>query len=91
MTRYALCVGINEFKNLPQSGWLSGCVNDANDVSKALRSKFGFSTGNVKVLRDKEATKRKVMDALRAMVGKAKVALEYLKNTTPNAFESAVA
>jgi large subunit ribosomal protein L20 len=26
-----------------------------------------------------------------AMVGKAKVALEYLKNTTPNAFESAVA
>ncbi len=26
-----------------------------------------------------------------ALVGKAKVALEYLKNTTPNAFESAVA
>ena len=29
--------------------------------------------------------------AFAVLVGKAKVALEYLKNTTPNAFESAVA
>ena len=29
--------------------------------------------------------------AFAALVGKAKVALEYLKNTTPNAFEGAVA
>ena len=29
--------------------------------------------------------------AFAALAGKAKVALEYLKNTTPNAFESAVA
>ena len=29
--------------------------------------------------------------AFAALVGKAKVALEYLKNTTPNAFEAAVA
>ena len=29
--------------------------------------------------------------AFAALVGKAKTALEYLKNTTPNAFESAVA
>ncbi|KQZ15323.1 MULTISPECIES: 50S ribosomal protein L20 [unclassified Mesorhizobium] len=29
--------------------------------------------------------------AFAALVGKAKIALEYLKNTTPNAFESAVA
>jgi large subunit ribosomal protein L20 len=29
--------------------------------------------------------------AFAALVAKAKVALEYLKNTTPNAFESAVA
>jgi large subunit ribosomal protein L20 len=29
--------------------------------------------------------------AFEALVGKAKVALEYLKNTTPNAFEAAVA
>jgi large subunit ribosomal protein L20 len=29
--------------------------------------------------------------AFAALVAQAKVALEYLKNTTPNAFESAVA
>lgn len=71
MARYALCVGINEFKSLPRSSWLSGCVNDANDISKALR-KFGFTSRSIKVLTDRDATKRKVMTALKAMVGKAK-------------------
>ena len=37
MARRALCVGINEFESLPQSSWLSGCVNDANDIAEALR------------------------------------------------------
>ena len=45
MARYALCVGINEFKSLPRSSWLSGCVNDANDISKALK-KYGFTARN---------------------------------------------
>jgi hypothetical protein len=72
MARYALCVGINEFKSLPHSSWLSGCVNDANDLSKTLKQKFGFTARNTKVLRDKEATKRNVMGALKTMVGKAK-------------------
>ena len=71
MARYALCVGINEFTSLPMSSWLSGCVNDANDISKALK-KFGFTARNTTVLRDSDATKKKVMAALTAMVGKAK-------------------
>jgi hypothetical protein len=71
MARYALCVGINEFKSLPRSSWLNGCVNDANDLAKALR-KFGFTARNTEVLRDSEATKRKVMAALTAVVDKAK-------------------
>jgi metacaspase-1 len=71
MARYALCVGINEFKSLPRSSWLSGCVNDANDISKALK-KQGFPARNVQVITDKEATKRKVVSALQTMVGKAK-------------------
>jgi uncharacterized caspase-like protein len=70
MTRYALCVGINEFRTLPRSSWLSGCVNDANDLARALR-KLGFSSRNTTVLLDKEATRRKVMAALTEMVGKA--------------------
>lgn len=71
MARYALCVGINEFKSLPRSSWLSGCVNDAKDISKALR-KFGFSARNVQLLTDQQATKRRVMAALKSMVAKAK-------------------
>ncbi len=71
MARYALCVGINEFKSLPRSSWLNGCVNDANDIAKALK-KFGFTARSTTVLRDKDATKRKVMSALKEMVGKAK-------------------
>ena len=71
MARYALCVGINEFKSLPRSSWLNGCVNDANDISKALK-KMGFTARNVKVLTDKQATKKQVMSALTAIVGKAK-------------------
>ena len=70
MARYALCVGINEFRTLPRSSWLSGCVNDANDIAKALR-KLGFTARDTTVLRDREATRRKVLSALTAMVGKA--------------------
>ena len=67
MARRALCVGINEFKSLPMSSWLSGCVNDANDLSKALK-KLGFSSRSITVLRDKEATKKNVVAALTRMV-----------------------
>ena len=55
MARRALCVGINEFESLPQTSWLNGCVNDANDISKALK-KQGFPARNVQVITDKDAT-----------------------------------
>jgi len=71
MTRRALCVGINEFKSLPMSSWLSGCVNDANDISQALKG-LGFTARGITVLRDKEATKKKVMTALTSMVKASK-------------------
>ncbi len=71
MARRALCVGINEFKSLPMSSWLSGCVNDANDITKALKG-LGFTARSITVLRDKEATKKKVMTALTSMVEASK-------------------
>ena len=49
MARSAVCVGINEFKHLPMSSWLAGCVNDANDISAALK-KFGFTSRTTTVL-----------------------------------------
>ena len=71
MARRALCVGINQFKSLPMSSWLNGCVNDANDLSKALKT-LGFTSRSITVLRDKDATKKKVVAALTDMVTKAK-------------------
>ena len=70
MTRRAVCVGINQFETLPRSSWLHGCVNDAEDVAQELRS-HGFTARNVTVLTDGEATKKKVMGALTAMVRRA--------------------
>ncbi len=67
MTRRALCVGINEFRSLPMSSWLSGCVNDADDLAKALK-KLGFTARTTQVLHDEAATKKKVMAALTDMV-----------------------
>jgi hypothetical protein len=71
MARRALCVGINEFANLPTSSWLAGCVNDAEDVSAALK-KLGFTSRGMTVLRDSQATKKAVLAALTDMVDKAK-------------------
>ena len=72
MARSALCVGINEFKSLPMSSWLSGCVNDANDISKALQEVRLHRRARPRCSRDSEATKKTVMGALTAMVDKAK-------------------
>jgi hypothetical protein len=71
MTSRALCVGINEFETLPQSSWLNGCVNDADDIVATLK-KHGYQSRNVTVLRDSQATKAAVMKALTSMVRKSK-------------------
>ncbi|OFI39856.1 peptidase C14 caspase catalytic subunit p20 [Arthrobacter sp. SW1] len=60
----ALCVGINEFKFLPQSSWLQGCVNDANDLSGLLEGKYGFPASGITVLHDAGADKDAVMAEL---------------------------
>ena len=71
MARRALCVGINEFASLPQTSWLAGCVNDANDIAKALRQ-IGFAGRATTVLTDSAATKSAVMTALTKLVDTAK-------------------
>jgi hypothetical protein len=72
MAAQALCVGINEFANLPNASWLNGCVNDANDMAAMLRTRDGFSRRNITVLTDKDATKANVMAKLTDIIGKAK-------------------
>ncbi len=71
MTSRALCVGINEFATLPQGSWLSGCVNDADDMEATLRS-HGYPARTITVLRDSEATKAAVMGALTSLVARSR-------------------
>jgi hypothetical protein len=72
MAAQALCVGINEFAHLPNSNWLNGCVNDAEDMAAMLRTRPGYSRRNVTVLADADATKANVMAKLTDMVDKAR-------------------
>ncbi|MFJ4207150.1 caspase domain-containing protein [Paenarthrobacter sp. NPDC089675] len=71
MSKAALCVGINKFKFLPQSSWLQGCVNDADDLSTLLADQYGFQTGDITVLKDAKATKKAVMAEINSLVDKS--------------------
>ena len=71
MPRAALCVGINRFARLPDSHWLRGCVNDAEDIAEVLRSGYGFADDEVTVLTDARATKDAIIDRLADMAERA--------------------
>ena len=73
MTAKALCVGINKFAHLPRASWLNGCVNDAEDMAAMLRKRPAFRRGGVTVLKDGQATKVKVMAALKKLIDDADV------------------
>jgi hypothetical protein len=65
----ALCVGINDY---PYDGSdLNGCVNDAHAWAELLTSHYGFSSSDVRVITDTEATKQNVMNALKDLVAGA--------------------
>ena len=71
MSVRALCVGINTFKNYPQST-LHGCVNDANDMASVLKAYLGFKAQDITLLTDAQATKQNIMSKLKSMVADAK-------------------
>lgn len=69
-SRKALCVGINDY---PYSGSdLNGCVNDAEAWAEVLNKNFNFSSGDIKILLDSQATKKNTLDALKNLLAGAK-------------------
>lgn len=66
MAKIALCIGINDYPGTDSD--LAGCVNDANDWAKVLRSR-GFA---VKMMLNKEATGRAMRKAIESLVIEAK-------------------
>jgi metacaspase-1 len=71
MSKAALCVGINEFKHLPKSSWLQGCVNDAGDLAALLEARYSFAPSEITVLRDAQATKEAVVAGLNGLMDRA--------------------
>jgi metacaspase-1 len=64
--RRALCVGINDY---PYAGNdLNGCVNDAKAWAEMLAKNFNFAAGDVKLLLDKQATRKNTLDALKKLL-----------------------
>ena len=69
--RRALCVGINQFKNYP-SATLQGCVPDANNMSSLLQKMLGFTSNDITLLTDAQATKTNIINNLKTMVDGAR-------------------
>jgi len=65
MSNRALCVGINDYPGTNMD--LAGCVNDARDW-RALLERRAYV---VDTLLDREATRARIVDALRATIAQA--------------------
>jgi metacaspase-1 len=66
----ALCVGINDY---PVDGAdLAGCVNDANAWADLLVTRFDFPRGSVKMLIDRRAKKKPMIDGIKSLIAGAK-------------------
>jgi len=60
MLKKAFLVGINAYASAP----LYGCVNDVKAMKDVLKSLYGFSEDNIRLLTDKEATSKAIVEGL---------------------------
>lgn len=69
MANGALCVGINDY---PVDGAdLAGCVNDATAWADLLTKRFDFPGSSVKLLTDRRARKKPILDGLKTLIAGA--------------------
>ncbi len=71
MTRRALCIGINRFRDRDAPP-LNGCVNDARGVAELLHGAYGFGSGDIRLLTDDQATKGAFLAGLEWLVSGAR-------------------
>ncbi len=69
-TKYALCVGINEYSEPGND--LSGCVNDADYFYNNLITRGGCQSANMTKLTDSAATTKAIRNAITSYASKAK-------------------
>ena len=61
----ALLVGINDYPGAQND--LQGCVNDITNLYDVLVKYFGFASTDVRMLSDKRASKKAIVDGLKAL------------------------
>jgi metacaspase-1 len=66
----AVLVGINDYPGTFND--LMGCVNDVHNMQDLLTSLFGFKTGHICILTDRDATSLNILKALQELVTGAK-------------------
>lgn len=64
-TKWALLVGINDYRHNGKFADLEGCVNDVQTMKALLIGKFEFPEKNIFVLTDSNATRAAIMAAFR--------------------------
>jgi len=69
MKKKALLVGINDYQGISD---LRGCINDVTNVRSVLKTYFGFTNNDIRVLTDSRATKKNILLRLGLMVESAK-------------------
>jgi hypothetical protein len=69
MKKQALLVGINDYKGIND---LQGCINDVTNVRTVLKTWFGFTNSDIRVLTDDRATRDNILSRLEKMVKEAK-------------------
>ncbi len=69
--RHALLIGIDEYPFFGAQAQLAGCVNDVELMASVLIGDLGFAPGDVRLLRNGEATRDGVLAALRGLLERA--------------------
>jgi len=68
--RYALLIGINQYRYLPKEMQLNGCVNDVELMKQALTERCGFAASDIITLTDQDATRQGILKALAELARK---------------------
>jgi metacaspase-1 len=65
----ALLVGINDYPGTQND--LQGCINDITNLYDVLVKYFGFATTDIRLLSDKRATKKNILEGLKVLLAGA--------------------
>lgn len=69
---FALTIGINKYRN-PRYRDLQGCVSDADAVDKFLLEELGVPKAQITSLRDSQATRQAIIQAIESFVADPRV------------------